>query len=250
MLPLSKGIAHFTKHQIAGAEKARTLQASLSFPSQHDFKWILQSNQIVDCPVMVQDAKIAYRIWGPNIAELKGKATQKTPTSVELDIVQIPKEIRELHHCVSLSVDIFFVNNIPFLITLSRNVRFTTVTHLSDRLTQTIFKALRGIVLYYFQKGFQIIGLTADGEFASLQECMVELPGAPKLNLTSANKHEPYIERRSHVVKERVRSLHHSLPLKQLPKQITIYIVFYAVKLLNYFPMKGGVSDQYSPKDI
>ena len=114
--------AHFTKRQIAGAEKAWTLHASLGFPSQHDFKWILQSNQIVDCPVMVQDAKIAYRIWGPNIAELKGKATQKTPTSVELDIVQIPKEIRALHHCVSLSVDIFFVNNIPFLITLSSKV--------------------------------------------------------------------------------------------------------------------------------
>ena len=106
---------HFTKRQITGAEKARMLHASLGFPSQHDFKWILQSNQIVECPVIVQDAEIVYRIWGPNIAELKGKMTRKTPTSVELDIVQIPKEIRELHHCVSLSVDIFFINNIPFL---------------------------------------------------------------------------------------------------------------------------------------
>ena len=89
-----------------------------------------------------------------------------------------------------------------------------------------------------------------DGEFASLQECMVELPGAPKLNLTSANEHEPYIKRRIRVVKERVRSIRHSLPFKQLPKQMTIYMVFYAVKLLNYFPIKGGVSDNFSPKAI
>ena len=105
-------------------------------------------------------------------------------------------------------------------------------------------------MLYYFQKGFQVTGVTADGEFASLQECMVELPGAPKLNLMSANKHKPFIKHHIHVVKERVCSLCHSLPFKQLPKQVTIYMVFYAVKLLNYFPVKGGISDQYSPNAI
>ena len=185
---------HFSKRQIAGAEKAQTLHASLGFPSQHGFKWILQSNQVMDCPVTVQDAEIAYRIWGPNITELKGKTTRKTPTLVKLDIVQIPKEIRELHQCMSLSVDIFFVHNTPFLITLSRNIRFTTVTYLSDRCTQTIFKALKGIVLYYFQKRFQVTRVTVDGAFASLQEYMVALPGAPRLNLMSANEHEPYIK--------------------------------------------------------
>ena len=79
---------HFTKHQIAGAEKAQTLHASLGFPVQHDFTWILQSNWIVECPITVQDAEIVYNIWGLNIAELKGKTTWKTPTLVELDIVQ------------------------------------------------------------------------------------------------------------------------------------------------------------------
>ena len=108
--------------------------------------------------------------------------------------MQIPKEIRELHQHMSLSVDNFFVHNIPFLITLSRNIQFTTVTHLSDCHTQMIFKALKGIALYYFQKGFQVTGVTADGEFASLQEYMVALPGAPRLNLTSTNEHKLYIE--------------------------------------------------------
>ena len=61
--------AHFTKHQIEGAEKAWAQHASLGFPSKCDFKWILQSNQIVDCPVTLQDAEVAYKIWGPNIAK-------------------------------------------------------------------------------------------------------------------------------------------------------------------------------------
>ena len=31
---------------------------------------------------------------------------------------------------------------------------------------------------------------------------------------------------------------------------MTTHMVFFVVKLLNYFPVKGGVSDQYSPKAI
>ena len=38
--------------------------------------------------------------------------------------------------------------------------------------------------------------IKADNEFAPLMEMLYELPGAPTLNLTSANKNEPNIERR------------------------------------------------------
>ena len=74
--------------------------------------------------------------------------------------------------------------------------------------------------------------------------------GAPCLNLSSANEHEPYIEWRIRVVKERFRSIHHSLPLQTIPKPLLTHMVFYAVKLLNNFPVKGGVSDVYGPKAI
>jgi hypothetical protein len=87
----------FSKCQISGAEKACNLYTSLGYPSAKDFKWILQSNQIKDCPVMTQDAEVAIKIWGPNIAALKGKTTRRTPAPVVTDIVHIPKERRELH---------------------------------------------------------------------------------------------------------------------------------------------------------
>ena len=65
--------AYFTKHQIKEAEKAWILYTILSFPLEQDIKWILQSNQIMHCPVTIQDAKVAYKIWGPDITTLKGK---------------------------------------------------------------------------------------------------------------------------------------------------------------------------------
>jgi hypothetical protein len=52
--------------------------------------------------VTVEDAMVACKIWGPNVAALKGKTVQKRPEPVETDIVSIPKEIHKLHKEVPL----------------------------------------------------------------------------------------------------------------------------------------------------
>ena len=90
----------------------------------------------------------------------------------------------------------------------------------------------------------------ADGEFAPLKTPIESLPGGPFVNLASSNEHVPEIERRIRVVKERCRATRHSLPFPRIPKLLTIHIVLNAVKLLNFFPTKGGVSDTISPKTI
>ncbi len=140
------------------------------------------------------------------MAALKGKAVRKRPEPIKTDIVSIPKKIHELHKEVTLTINIFFVNKTPFFLTLSRVLFFITVTHLPDRSLDQIFKALKGIFYYYLQQGFRVTFITGDGEFASLEQFTNLLMGVPWLNLTSANEHEPLIERRISVVKERVWS--------------------------------------------
>jgi hypothetical protein len=240
----------FTQRQIKGAERARTLYVTLGYPSIKDFKWIIQSNQITDCPVTVQDVDTAHHIWGKNIAALKGKTTRKKPIHVAKDFVKVPKELLKLHQLVFLTADLFFVNQIPFFLTLSRKICFTAVNHVTDRKAETIFKAFEEIYRFYLQRGFKITTVHADGEFAPLQAMIQAMPGGPRVNLASANEHVPEIERRIRVVKERSRSIRHSLPFNKIPKLLIIYIVFYAVQLLNHFPAKGGVSATISPKTI
>jgi hypothetical protein len=133
----------FSKRQIAWADKARSLYATLGFPSKQDFLWILRFNQIKDCPVTIEDAMAAYKIWGPSVAILKGKTVRTKPEPVKTNTVHIPKEIREIHKEVTLTIDIFFVNQIPFFVTLSRSLYFTTMTHLPNRSLGEIFKALK-----------------------------------------------------------------------------------------------------------
>ena len=206
-----------------------------------DYKWILRSGQVDKCPISLEDAEVAQKIWGTNIAALKGKTARAKPVMVKTDIIQIPVQIRSLHRIVTLLIDIVFVNKIPFLITLSRSIIFTTVTHLSNRKIETIFKAFRSIFLYDLERGFQVMTVMANGEFAPLEEFLYSLPGTPRLNLSAANEHEPYVERQIRVIKERVRAVCHSLPFSSLSMQITMHMVFFVVKLLNYFPAKGRV---------
>ena len=155
-----------------------------------------------------------------------------------------------LHKEVYLTVDIFFVNTIPFFLSLSRKISFTAVNHLANRKVPNVFKAFKEIYVYYMQRGFRITTVSADGEFAPLKSLIEMLPGGPRVNLTSANEHVPEIERRIRVVKERCRSTRHSLPFNKIPKIMVIYIVMNNVKMLNFFPPKGGVSDVLSPKTI
>ena len=164
--------------------------------------------------------------------------------------MKVPSAILKLHRYVTLAADLFFVNQIPFFLTYSRRICFTAVNHLTDRQVKTIFKAYHEIHFFYLQRGFHITTLNVDGEFSPLKVPIQSMPGGPRVNLTSANEHVPEIERRIRVVKERARSFRHSLPFNRIPRLLTIHIIFVAVKLLNHFPPKGGISDTISPKTI
>ncbi len=192
----------FTKRQIHGANLARNLQAGLAFPSNADMKWAIQSNLIKDCPVTVKDMGMVIKVWGPNIAMLKGKTVRTMPPVVRQDVIEIPEEIQELHKDVTLTIDIFFVNKIPFFTTYSLVICFLLVMHLSNRKALTIFNALRSMCSYYLQQGFQVVVIKCNGKFAPLEAWMATVYGAMKLNLASANKHVPEIERKIRVIKE------------------------------------------------
>jgi hypothetical protein len=97
----------FTKRQIHGANLARNLQAGLAFLSNADVKWAIQSNLIKDCPVTVKDMGTAIKVWSLSIAMLKGKTVRMMPPVVRQDVIEIPKEIWELHKNVTLTIDFF-----------------------------------------------------------------------------------------------------------------------------------------------
>jgi hypothetical protein len=91
-------------------------------------------------------------------------------------------EFMKLHKEVFLTTDIFFVNKIPFFLTLSRKICFTAVNHLADRTVPHIFKAFKEMYQYYLQPGFHIKTVHADGEFTPLKPLIEYTGGFPFRN--------------------------------------------------------------------
>jgi hypothetical protein len=111
---VSENKTGFTNRQIKCAEIARNLYKTLSYPSMKDFRWVIWSNQIKECPMTIPYIDAATKIWDKNIAALKGKTTRSKTHPVARDYVKVPKELLKLHKEVFLTTYIFFVNKIPF----------------------------------------------------------------------------------------------------------------------------------------
>ena len=70
------------------------------------------------------------------------------------------------------------------------------------------------------------------------------------LNVSAANEHVPQIEQQIRVVKECIQATKHSLPFTMMPLLMIVKMVYNAVKWLNAFPARGGVSEFMSPRMI
>ena len=90
-----------------------------------------------------------------------------------------------------LTMDVFFVNKIPFLITFSRNIDFTATSHFPTQKSRYIFKSFCNIYVFHFKSGFKITTVHADGGFSPVREIIAEISSEPMVNLMSANKHVP-----------------------------------------------------------
>ena len=62
---------------------------------------------------------IAEKIFGKDIAALKGKTTRSAPIPVKTDMIANPKWFKQQHQQIELCADIIFVQNILFLTTIS-----------------------------------------------------------------------------------------------------------------------------------
>ena len=106
------------------------------------------------------------------------------------------------------------------------------------------------IIRFYLQSGFGITTVHADGEFASLQKFIQEIPGGGRLNLTREDDHVPKSESRIWVLKERSRAMRYSLPFNRITKLMTIHSILNIGITLNYFLTKGGIAMDMSPREI
>ena len=168
------------------------MYAYLGYLSVKDYKWVIHINNIKNFPVKIQDIDVAHNIWVKSVPDLKVNTTGNKPIPVAGELVQVPENLVKLQTNIQLTSDLFFVDIIPFFLAFIRKICFTAVNHIYNRKLETIFMSFKNIYSYYMKRGFHITTLYADGEFSQLQDMIYEnIPGGPRLNITSVNEHVP-----------------------------------------------------------
>jgi len=120
---------NFMKKELKQAEEARRLYVMMGRPSVHDFANMIKKGKILNNPVSMDDYKIAETIYGKDLGVIKGKTVRTKPNPVMIDIDTAVKE----RYNIVLAVDIMQFTGLIFLVTVSRNFKFITAMHLSDR---------------------------------------------------------------------------------------------------------------------
>jgi len=126
----------------------------------------------------------------------------------------------EKHGEITLEIDIMFINKIPFIMMMSRNIHFDTAELVKDMKNNTLITSIEQVIQAYQTHGFKIKAILADGQFKHTQQ-IIEQKGII-LNICMANEHVPEIERYIRTIKERVRSIATTLPFERYPPQLII----------------------------
>ena len=134
----------------------------LGFSSEQDFENMVCSNMIASCPETFSDVKNAKLGFGPDITSLKGEKVRRKPASVVTDYVEITREILESRKELEVSTDIMFINKLPFLVSISQRLKFTTIDHLSSKKKIALVTSINKIVSYYRSHGLHVVTMFVD----------------------------------------------------------------------------------------
>jgi hypothetical protein len=96
------------------------------------------------------------------------------------------------------------------LVTISRNLRFTTVEALPNRNITMLVKGIKAVATVYKRASFHITTTLMDGEFEPMRRDLADLGIA--LNETARDEHVCDIERFIRTLKERTRAIYNTLP--------------------------------------
>jgi hypothetical protein len=149
---------------------------------------------------------------------------------------------------VTLCADIAYINGVPFLVTISRRIKFATVQELAKQNDATILAALHKVVKIYQAGGMPVKHALLDGRFESLKERLSEI--GVSANITSRDEHVGDIERFIRTVKERVRGIYNTLPFHKMPRTLVVEMAKFVIFWWNAFPVADGISNNLSPSAI
>ena len=227
------------------------IQALLGYPSRKSLTKMLNAKAINNCPVTVADVNRFYRIYGGIEGAVKQKTMRKLLADVNIDenTTAIPRSLADELKKVTMALDIFYVERMPFLTSISRKLMFTTGKAIKNRRHDEVMAAITEMASFYKIHGHQIEFIMSDNEFGPLKERIRKAIGS-ELNLAAPDEHVPEVERNIRVIKDRLRSMLAGMPYKKIPRHFKRELALTCITMLNVIPREASVSSSLSPMEL
>ena len=238
--------AAFRPDQVKRAREAKELFRKLSYPSTQSLCKLLQSGGIDNCDLTPEDVIRSVKIYGPEIASLKGKTVSFAPPTIPPVIIS-----NVAQSPITLYADIMFLNGDPYFISVSKPLNLTLVTHMSGSKSSSALKqCFESQYTLYAQRRFVVIKMVMDGDGEmSLKNEFIQSTVKDGRNVSIEcviGQHVAIIESRIRRIKERIRAHVSVLPFK-LTKRSMSWLVIFVVHRYNCLPL-GDQHDMMSPR--
>ena len=139
-----------------------------------------------------------------------------------------------------------FVSGIPFLVTLSDSIKYTTAEFIPTRTAGQLANSLMKVVYGYAHGGFVVNLMLMDQEFEKIKDVLPLV----EVNTTAARGHVPKIERHIRTIKERVRATTSRFLFNPVPRMVMIQTIYTICLWLNAVRSISGKDRGLSPEKL
>ena len=245
-------LARFAKRDRLKILATRRFQHVSGHPSDDTMLHAALTNTIVNSPFSKEDILMTVEALGKSGYAVSGKTTSTRPDEVDARtaLTELPPTILNHYKNVELSVDILFVNRIPFLATISKYIHYGTIQALQNMKIPTIEDGIESVLRTYGNRGFHVKTIHVDLQFKALKD---RNKLSLRTNVCSREEHVPEIERYIRVIKERARCYYAMLlhiNIDTIPRGMVMQLMRTVVFYINCFVWRKGVSQVLSPITI
>ena len=153
---------------------------------------------------------------------------------------------------INYQLDIFYFHQIPFLLSYSDPLHLLVVDQLSkgEKAFQHLSKLVIDHISLYRSEGFYINTIVTDNE-PSMTALKSVIHGSGARHVTGGVKANTLakIDRSIRLIKDRVRSILHSLPYS-LPLKLLPWVISFAVSRINLLNHSFSTGGQASPREL
>ena len=125
-------------------------------------------------------------------------------------------------------------------------LKFVTVEHTPVSTTNSLVKYIKCVLQGYNRAGFTVRYIMMDGEFEKVKELLPTIV----YNTTAAKEHVAEAEIKIRVVKERNIGVVNTLLFTYIQRRMKFEFIYFVTLWLNAFPVKSGVYETLSPREI